>query len=183
MLLHFLLVRSAKHVLKPTGYKRLTNSIAVRYRKQKQARAATVTTVPRVWVGGHIGHGTSAQARRSRRTGTESPSQKPVASSRCFGDLLGKPSGVLTRHTTIRPLNLLDYHVDGEEDVVTDKSTSSSSSSNQFFVVVASDGVVDYMPIQYAGEQVAASFYETNTSASPSLAQKFYSLIQESSGL
>jgi hypothetical protein len=67
--------------------------------------------------------------------------------------------------------------------VATDKSTSSSSSSNQFFVVVASDGVVDYMPIQYAGEQVAASFYETNTSASPSLAQKFYSLIQESSGL
>jgi serine/threonine protein phosphatase PrpC len=104
-----------------------------------------------------------------------------LAMSRCFGDLLGKPSGVLTAQPTVRTLNLLDYHVEGESEY----DDSAAKDNDQFFVVVASDGVVDYMPIQHVAEQVAASLYETNTSGSPSpsLAQTCHSLIQESSAL
>jgi serine/threonine protein phosphatase PrpC len=92
-----------------------------------------------------------------------------LAMSRCLGDLVGKPSGVLTAQPTIRTLDLLDHHVKEEED--------------EFFVVVASDGVVDFMPNQHVAEQVAASLYETSGSTTPSLAQTCHSLIQESSGL
>jgi serine/threonine protein phosphatase PrpC len=88
-----------------------------------------------------------------------------LAMSRCLGDLLGKPSGVLTAQPEIRTLHLLDHYAD----------------KDQFFVVVASDGVVDFMPIQHVAEQVAASLYET--SGAPSLAQTCDALIQESSGL
>jgi serine/threonine protein phosphatase PrpC len=91
-----------------------------------------------------------------------------LAMSRCFGDLLGKPSGVLIAQPTIETLNLLEHVDDGEND--------------EFFVVVASDGVVDFMPIQHVAEKVAASLYETSGSGF-SLGQTCHSLIQESSGL
>jgi hypothetical protein len=103
-----------------------------------------------------------------------------LAMSRCFGDLLGKASGVLTAQPTIRTLNFLDYHAE-DQDTATDTSTNSSSiathqDNNQLFVVVVSDGVLDYMPIQHVAEQVVASLYPTN-SASPSLAQTCHSLV------
>ncbi len=101
-----------------------------------------------------------------------------LAMSRCFGDLDGKPSGILTAQPTIRTLNLLEHHVEGEGDTAT-----GASENDQFFVVVASAGVVDFMSIQHVAEQVAASLYESETSAGStlSLAQTCHALIYESS--